>query len=413
MSDQGPVRTSGLAIGVLALCACMNLLARGLADTFSVFLLPLEQSLGGTRTALTAIYSIFMLAQGLSAIPAGILLDRLGPRALYMVGLACLGSGVLLAGRATELWQLYLCLGVLVGLGSTGLGMVPSAALVSRWFPDRTASAMGISHAGFGVGVLLLVPTAQLLIGELGWRESYAVLGTAVLVLLLPVLLLPWRRIAGGAESYQQREAQRRMTESRWTLPRAVRTAGFWGLFGAFFFTSLGVFNINPQLVAFLVSEGFSPGQAAFAFGINGMLAIAGVMATGWLADRFGRRRVVTASYSLTLGGIAMLFAVAALPVLPLLALHVLLFGLSMGARGPVISALAARLFPGAGFGTVYGTITLGAGTGAACGAAVSGFLYDLTGGYHALFAFSACAIVIALSLFWLIPALSHGRHGR
>ena len=92
-------------------------------------------------------------------------------RILYAGGLALLGSGYFLASKVTALWQFYVCISLLGGLGAAAIGMVPAAALISRWFERRLSTAIGIAYAGFGCGSLLIVPLAQTLIDADGWRD--------------------------------------------------------------------------------------------------------------------------------------------------------------------------------------------------------------------------------------------------
>ena len=108
-------------------------------------------------------------------------------------GLLLLGSGSLLAGHLTQLWQFQACIGILHGLGVSMLGMVPASMLISRWFRERISTAMGIAYAGFGTGTLLIVPLAQWLIETHGWRETYLFLGSAIFALSPIMVLLPWR----------------------------------------------------------------------------------------------------------------------------------------------------------------------------------------------------------------------------
>jgi MFS family permease len=399
------------ALAVLALCAAMNLLARGVGETFNVFLLPLQAEFGWQRADLTGVYSVYMLVHGLAALGAGLLFDRMGPRQLYILGLALLGSGYLLAGRLGSLWQLYVCIGLLGGLGATAMGMVPASGLICRWFRARLASAMGLAYAGLGTGVLVIVPLAQWLIDRHGWRATYEGMGLTLLVLIVPVALLPWRRIAAGHPLLAAERRAGAADASGWTLRRALASRPFWGLFAVFFFTSFSIYLINPQFVAYLVDAGFPALQASLAFGVAGMLSVAGMIGTGWLADRFSRLWVVSVSYGLTFAGLGFLALLPGTPTAPLLVAFVLCFGLSMGARGPVVSTLAARLYPGGGFGAVYGAITLGMGLGAASGSKLSGVLHDLTGGYQANLGLSAAMLLAALAQFWLIPALASGRH--
>jgi MFS family permease len=395
-----------MAFAVLALCFTFNLLARGISETYAVFLLPLGSEFGWERAELASVYSIYMLVHGITAPLAGLLFDRLGPRLVYAFGFACYGGGYYLAGSLSELWQFYLCIGVLGGIGVATISMVPASALISRWYREKLTTAMSITYSGLGCGMLLIVPLTQLLQQQRSWRETYTLLGGSLLLLLPVVLLLPWQRIAAGHPEYMRERRERIARDGGWTLPRALRSSHFWAMFGVFFFTSVAVYAVSLQAIAYLVEIGFDPLRAASAFGFTGMLSVVGMVAAGWLADRFGRRRVVTISYLFTISGTLCLFALSYLPVYALLSGFVVLFGIVQGSRGPIVSALAARLFPGGGLGAIYGAITTGMGFGAATGSWCSGLLHDLTGGYSAGFTLGMLAAVCGMSLFWLVPAL-------
>ena len=397
------------ALVVVALCVGMNLLARGISETYAVFLLPLEQEFDWGRAALTSVYSSYMLVHGLTAPLAGYLFDRLGPRILYAGGALCLGGGYFLAARLTELWQFYLCVGALGGIGVAAMGMVPASALISRWFRARLGTAMGIAYAGLGMGVIAVVPFTQWLIERDGWRSAYAGLGGFLLTLVPILLLLPWRRFAAGNPDYRGDSSQ--PLASGWTLRQALATAGFWGLFAVFFFTSAAIWGTLLQAVAYLVEIGFQPLEAATAFGILGIMSVLGMLASGWLADCVGRRASATVSFSLTITGVVLLFLLAQFPYYWLLVGFVVIFGVSQGSRGPVVSTLCAELFPGGGLGAIYGALTLGMGTGAACGAWIGGWLRDATGGYGAGFLFAVTALTLGLMQFWVVPALARGAH--
>jgi MFS family permease len=351
-----------------------------------------------------------MLVGGLAAPAAGMLIDRVGPGAVYAFGIACLGCGQLLASQVTELWQYYLGIGLLSGLGTAAMGMVTASTLLSRWFRDRLGTAMGFGYAALGTGVLVIVPLAQVLIERIGWRTTYLALGCSLLALLPLLLVIPWKRIIAGNPDHATARADDVARQGSWTLARALRDPSFWGLFNVFMFTSMAVFSIVPQAVAYLVACGFDPLTAAGAFGVNGFLSVIGIIATGMLADRFRRRLIATVTYLSTLAGIIALMALSHVPTPWLLFAFVVFFGSAQGARGPVVAALAARLYPGGGLGGIYGAITLGLGIGAGAGSWAAGHLYDATGGYQAGFVLAAAAVLAGIAQFWIFPALNDGR---
>lgn len=375
------------------------MVGRGIGDSFMVFVLPLSEEFGWKRAEVASVYSAFLVVTGLSAPLTGMLIDRWGPRVVYPLGLALLGASSLVASQLDRIWQFQLCIGVLAGMGVSMLGMVPASMLIGRWSRERMSTAMGVAYAGFGTGTLLVVPLAQRLIELEGWRWAYMAMGTATLALLPLILLLPWSRIAG--DRAKPKAASTAESSSGPALMRAMRTREYWQIVQLFAFTSLTTFSVITQVVPFLVQSGLSPLEAATAFGTAGLLSIFGIMTAGWAADRFGYRRTASLTFVSTFVGIAALMAMSHAPAPWLVIAFIVCFGSAQGARGPVVSALAARHFGGAGFATIYGTMFAWMSIAGAVGAFVAGWLYDATGGYRAGFAFSMVCVLVAVSPFW------------
>lgn len=395
-----------LPLLVVALCFFFNFVGRGVGDTYMVFLLPLGTEFGAHRSQMTSVYSALMVIGGLASPLSGLVFERWGARVLYAGGLALLGTGYTLAGHASELWHLYICIGLLGGLGASALGMVPAATLISRWFERRMSTAIGLAYAGFGCGSLVIVPLAQTLIDDRGWRGAYQVIGGALLVLLPLSLLLPWRRLQAGraaappVASTESPAAAPAVPVKR-TLLSALRDRRFWLMVQVMFFTAVGMYVIIVQSVAYLVDIGFTPLKAAGAFGAAGMLSVIGVSGAGWLADRFGHQLAATLSFSGTFAGTCVLFLMSFQSTHWLLVAYVLLFGICQGARGPLIASLSARLFPGPGQAAIYGAIYACMSVGSGLGALLSGLLHDLTGGYRASFVLALACVLLAAAPFW------------
>jgi MFS family permease len=384
---------------------------RGLGDTYAAFLLPIEGEFSWTRSQLTSVYSIYLLVNGFTAPLVGMVFDRVGPRWVYGAGMTCLGAAFFFAAGLSSLWQFYVLIGVLVGLGVSLNGMVPGSALLARWYRERLSTAIGIAFSAIGVGTIVFVPLAQYLIGEYGWRFAYRILGTGLLAAVpLVMLAVPWRRFTEG-DPHLRREAQRKREAGEgWTARAALRTPMFWGLAGVFFFTATAMFSVLVQLVAFFVDAGFSPLTAASAYGFLGLLSALSVMSSGLLSDRFGSLRTVSVSFAGTAAGMAILLAMTAAPSAALLVLFVALFGLCMGTRGPIVSSISARYFAGPHVATIYGAIYAANALGAACGSFMGGVLHDLTGDYRSGLIAALFFIALAAAPFWAVPALRNFR---
>jgi MFS family permease len=399
---RSPRSPAALAALVMVLCFACNLIGRGTGDTFIVFLLPLSESFHWSRAEVSSVYSIYLVLTGLAAPLTGMMVDRFGPRFVYPAGLALLGCGCLLASQLDRLWQFQACIGILNGMGVAMLGMVPASMLISRWFRHRMSTAMGIAYAGFGTGTLLIVPLSQYLIESHGWRATYEIMGVALLVLLPLLLVVPWSALSAGPARPAARKAADPLGETRaWQVGSAMKTREYWQLVQVFAFTAIAMYAMLAQIVAYLVQVGLKPLQAATAFGAQGLLSVAGMMASGWSSDRFGFRATATASFACTFVGILFLLLLSIHPAAWLVFPFVLFFGLSQGARGPIVASLTARIFRGSGFATINGTIFACMSVGAALGSWVSGVLYDWTGGYRASFVFSMACIVVAALPFW------------
>src|SRR3954470_21955761 len=397
--------TPRLALVVLGLAFLLMALARGTAETFTVFLLPISGTFGWDRAQTVSVYSVGALCVGLSGPFVGRLFDHSAPRAVYAIGLVLIGAGFSIAAFAQGLWQLQICIGLAAGLGSACLGQVTCSLLVSRWFGPRLPTALAVVSSAAGAGVLLLVPLAQVLVDQAGWRGAYHILGGVMLVGAVPLLLLPWRRITAGA-GHWARSARLQVADETWTLGSALRHHAFWSLFSIFFFTALGMFAISVQVVTYLIEVGFPPLQAAAAWGFSGVLLLLGMLTVSWLDGLLGRRRAILFAYSLTVAGILMLWSLSRHPNIWLLAGFLFCFGSTMGSRGPLVAAAAMSIFRGKRVGTIMGAISIGQGIGSALGSWAGGLLHDWSQSYDLVFAFALVSVVLGMTPFLIAPAL-------
>src|SRR5690606_30591868 len=289
---------------VLALAFGCNFIGRGLAETWAVFLLPIEAEFGFSRVQVTSVYSTYPFA----------------------------------AGWAQARWHFILANGITLGIGASLIGMVPASVMLGRWFHVGLGRAVAFGYAGFGTGILLMVPLSQFLIERFGWRDAYHALGAGLLAVGIGLALLPWRRIAAGSPEVARlraAEATARFEASRAArgeaaagsgpggpagkaaspatgaaraasgpgFREALRSPAFWDLAVTFHLTAVGMYLVIPQVVAYLVDTGYSPLLAASVFGIAGSLSMGGILAAGWLCDRVGFRFAATLSFLLTLAG--------------------------------------------------------------------------------------------------------------
>jgi MFS family permease len=400
-----PPKPARVALNVLALCFALSVLGRGLGESFTVFLKPIAESFGWDRAQVVSVYSLTWLAGGLTAPLVGRLFDRSGPRIVYTSGLLLLGSAFLIAAHAQQLWQFQLSVGLCVGLGIALIGNVPNSILLGRWFGPRLPTAMAIIYSATGAGILILLPASQMLIDWIGWRDAYQLFGVGALVLLVPLLVLPWRLFATGSP-HVVRKADAAFVDQDWTLVSAMRHHAFWALFCTFFFTAVAMYAITAQIVAYLIDAGFPPLQAATAWGFSGIALVFGMLGISTLDGLIGRRPSVLFSYGVSIVGIILLWLLQWYPNYWLLTGFVVCFGSMIGSRGPLITATALKIFRGERVGTIYGTISIGSGLGSGLGSWSGGLIHDWTHSYNALIAFALVNVVLGLIPFLVVPAL-------
>jgi MFS family permease len=355
-----------------------------------------SSDLGALRGVTAAVFALHNLVVGLVATAVDPLMRRLGERRVLVAGVLVLGAGLCASGTAGSTARLLWWFGVVAGVGAGCLGNVAQTVMLSRWFPTARGTVNGIALSGMGMGMFLFAPLCALLIERLGWRGAFVVLGAGTTALLVPTVALapelPPEPAHGSGGAGHGQPAR---------LAEIVPTARFWCFAAAFFFTPVSNFMVTTHQVAHLVAAGIDARWAATAFGVVGLLSAFGRAAFGTLSDRWGRVPAALASYVATaLGTLALMRVGPGATGWPVYA-FVGLFGLTLGARGPIIAALAADTYRGRAYGPVLGVITLGNRLGSAVGPWLGGLIYDLTGSYRLAFASSTAALCIAALAFF------------
>src|SRR5258705_2571671 len=225
-----PLKPARVALNVLALCFALSVLGRGLGESFTMFLKPISESFGWDRAQVVSVCWLAALAGGLGSPLVGRLFDRSGPRMVYSLGLILLGGAFLIAAYAQHLWQFQLSLGLCVGLGIAFIGNVPNSILLGRWFGPRLPTAMAIVYSATGAGVLILLPASQVLIDHVGWRGAYRIFGGVSLLLLLPLLAVPWRLVSTRSPDLP-RSAPAGVPDAGWAVVSRMRHPHSWALF--------------------------------------------------------------------------------------------------------------------------------------------------------------------------------------
>ncbi len=374
----------------------------GVLLTFPVVYVALLEEFGWGRGEAAGIYSVTTLTTGLGGPLAGFLLDRFGPRRLFVGGALLTAAGMAATGMGHSLAHFYLTYGILTGIGHSALTSTPNMVVVSKWFPRGVGRAIAIADIGTGLGVILIVPTAQWLILRLGWRMALYTLAAFLVLVLVPA---NWHQRVPKTGEVAEPIARSGATSDKSvgrgrTLRSAVESSQFWWLVLARLSSGMAFQILTVHLVAFIVGAGYGKMIAATTMGAVSMVSMLGRYLVGLASDRLGRARTLMLAYSGTTLGILALMTLTTAGSIAL-SLFVLCYGLSQGSAGIVMAARAADLFQGKSFGRIYGWISVTNGIGEGLGAWLGGAVFDRTGSYHVAFAAAILALAVGAAAVW------------
>ncbi len=365
---------------------------------YAVFLLAFVEDFGWSRAEVSVAYSVGQFVHGATSPLVGILVDRLGPRRLVLMGGALLAAGLLGSSFAAEQWHMVVLYGIVMTLGANCFGLVVFVPLLSRYFVRNRGMAVAIVQSANGFARAYSAPAATLMISGLGWRGAYWWQGIAMAAMILPLAAM-----FRGTDARLVPRAERHATTEGWTLKQAMRTPHFWLLVLVYIFTGLGSFLVALHQLAFAVDIGFDKLYAASVLGMGAFLSLPGVIVTGTVSDYIGRELSAVLTYGTSIIGVACGLLITSPDDHLLLWLHACFFGLTWGARGPAITAKTADLFPGPNLGTILGVISIGTGLGAAGGSWAAGFVFDMTGSYRVAFWLSILSYAGGSVAFWAL----------
>ena len=408
---------SGIFYGwiVLGLCFSVLCLAYGIQFTFGVFMPAIEADTGWNRTSLSVPYSVYVFVYSALGAVTGWCTDRWGPRIVIFIGGCLLGSGILLTSQIQAAWQLYLTLGVVAALGMSA-AFVPCNATVVRWFLQRRGLALSISTSGGSVGNFLFPPLAATLIAAYGWRSSYVILGCIGLAgITLCALFIVRDPEQMGLQPDGQTPASPTPDGSaathqpgpEFSLAQAQRTVALWMLMAVYTMTWLVVFMPFVHIVPFAIGLGVSQVQAATIISVIGVGSLAGRLVTGTISDYLGR--LPTLGLSLSFQALAFLgfyFSTG----LSLLYPSAIVFGFSYGGATTLFPAITGDFFGRLSVGAIVGFIFGIAGSTAAFGPFIAGYIYDATGSYGSAFLLSAGLNLIGLVLLVFLKKPDYGK---
>jgi predicted MFS family arabinose efflux permease len=370
---------------VIACAAFIVTLAMGIRQAFGLFMPQMSVSLGIGRESFGLAIAISNLVFGLAQPFAGALGDRYGAGRVVLGGTILYVAGLVGAAWVGSALGLHLTFGFLIGVALAGTTFVTVLGAVGRVVPaERRGLAFGIVTAGGSLGQFLVVPAAQMLLSDLGYRLALIVL--AGLVALCAVLAIG----VAGRPLVKAEEGPRLSLGQ--ALAEAAGHRSYWLLNAGFFVCGFHIAFIATHFPAYLNDRGLGLGIGATALALVGLFNIFGSYAFGLSGDFWRKHYVLSGLYA------ARGVVIAAFLLLPLTPFTALAFAASMGflwlGTVPLTSGLVGQMFGVRYLSTLYGIVFLSHQVGSFFGAWAAGYAYDRTGSYDAAW---AASIILAL----------------
>ena len=399
LSRLGPDRRRWLIV------AALFVVTYGIATpmaAYGVFLPVLAEQFGWSRGAISAALSVNLLVGGLAGFVVGTLADRHGPRALLTATVVVAGTAFALVSTVSALWQLYVLVGIVGGVGMSSFYLLTTAT-VTHWFDERRGLALGLVLVGFSLGYITGGPLAAWLITALGWRPAYFILGSGCGVVTACAALSV--RLPEPAERTALHRPMPARTDGAPTGPAGVtlrqslRDPRQWALNVSWLLLGGLAMMISVHAVPFARDQGVSLAGASLALTAYGVGSVVGRIISGMASDRLGTRATMGTAYVLeTLALLALLW----IPSRAALLGSLVVFGAGFAASDTMVAKVIPEVFGLRAIGAIMGVLTLGWRCGAALGPALAGFLYDLTGSYRLPFGAAPLAVLLSWGLFAL-----------
>nr|WP_034805736.1 MFS transporter [Intrasporangium oryzae] len=383
--------------------------AAGFRATPGVLILPLQEEFGWPLGLIGTAVSVNLLLFGLTAPFSAALMEHFGVRRVVAGALVLVATGSILPIWMSSSWQLILCWGILVGLGTGSMAMSLVATVTGRWFVARRGLVTGVLTAAGATGQLIFLPVLAWLAQNHGWRAAAVVTASAAL-LVVPLVL--WRlhdhpsdlglTAYGAPEGTPVARPVRPVVHparlALGALRDASRTRVFWLLAGSFAVCGMSTNGlVGTHFIPAAHDHGMAQTTAASLLALVGVFDIVGTIFSGWLTDRVDARLLLAAYYTLRGASLFLLPSLFSDEMHVNMLAFILFYGLDWFATVPPTMALCRSAF-GDRAPIVFGWVFASHQVGAAIAAVGAGLVRDELGTYDlAWYAAGALCLVAAV----------------
>jgi OFA family oxalate/formate antiporter-like MFS transporter len=376
----------------------MNI-ALGTLYAWSVFVAPLEKEFGWKRADTSMVFTIAVVVFALTFIVAGRLQDKYGPFWVSLTGGVLVSLGFFLCAFTHSLTYLFICFGVIGGLGN-GFGYSTPIPVMAKWFPDKRGLAVGLAVGGYGAGSAIFGPLANLkLIPAYGVHTTFMILGGIFLVMtVIGAFLLknppPGYKPAGWTPA--PATAKTGATTQEFTPSEVLKTPAFYFMWIAYALGASAGLMVISQLVPFAKSMGIpSAALVTMTLVVSATGNASGRILSGWMSDALGRLNVLRLMIAVSMISMPLLYLAGS----NVSYLYVMVFIVywCYGTQLSVNGSATADFWGTKNAGINYGMLFTAWGVAGIIGPRIGGVLFDKYKNYQ--MAFYTAGVLAAVAL--------------
>lgn len=383
----------------------------GAMGSAGVLIGPLQTEFGWTNAEISSAMAVRLALFGLFGPFAAAFMNQFGIRKVVTTALVMISSGLVGSFFMTELWQLLLLWGVVIGVGTGMTALVLGATVATRWFSARRGVVVAMMTVSTATGQLVFLPLLAYLTEQIGWRPALTVVVAALLLAMLLVLAIvrDYPADVGLAAYGDDRIVAPPVNNRRLPELLALPLKTLWDvranpvflvLFFTFFVCGLSTNGLIQTHWISICGDFMMPAvTAASLLAMIGVFDFGGTLLSGWLSDRFDNRWLLFWFYALR--GLSLIYLSLSGFDIYSLTLFAAFYGLDWVATVPPTVRLSAENFGREKSNIVFGWIFAGHQLGAATAALGAGTLRtDYESYMPALQIAGGMCLVAALSVF-------------
>ncbi len=379
----------------------------------SLFVVPITEEFGWTRSVLTGAVSMGAALSAVLAPGVGPLIDRYGPRMVIVGSVAITGSCILGLAFIDQVWHLYFLL-IFARAFSSSAAMMAATVAVANWFIRKRGRAMAFSNSGTWTAIPIFLVVSQLLISLYDWRVAMFTMGVTSLVLAIPATLIFMKRRPedvgllpdgdvhppGSIDAAGRRRPQ--PLEASWSLREAMGTRALWLIILATGLPSMAAQAANLHALASLTDRGIPTAAAAGTVTVTLLVSGVGTLFWGFLAERLHVRFTAALAFFISAVGLAILIYAGNIV---LAFLYAAVYGLGFGGFRVLENMLFANYFGRRRLGTIAGFAKPFHLLTNAAGPLLASLSFDLRGSYTPAFIlFSLAYLFASIALLLATP---------